>query len=433
LFERVSDFQQPVVTNLFGSERRICLGLEAHSTDEVIARVGGLLRPPRGESLLDRWKSGERNNLTPQKVKTAPCQQVVRLGGDIDLSEFPAPRSHPHESRRLITSGALHWRASASRARCLDHCLIEIIDRSRLGVHVPPTALLAQHLADARERRQHVPLAVTLGGDVSQIIAGCSPKVPQLDAMLVAGTLRGAAVELVSCRSHDLEVPADVELVFEGHVDPQQCCASATFGNELGWYSEPSDVAVLELAAVTHRVHPVWPATILGQPPHELCAWRQFVGRLLLPVVQLLAPEVVDLALPDFGAAARFGFVAIEKRYPRQAAKVAQLLWGLDAGFGLKFLVVVDEHVNVHDPADVWRHVAAGVDPSRDLHLQTGPAAPRDHAGPEPTIGGRVLIDATRKLPGEHPRPWPAEALRSESVRELVNDRWDTYRLNDAP
>lgn len=399
LFGKVTGHRLPVVTHLFGNERRVWLGLGAHSLAEVAARYSAILR-------VQTESGAESDAFAPKRVKTAPCQQVVRLGSDIDLADLSIPTADGSSSR-MLTGAVVHWRDETSRQRRGGCLHLQVIDRARLGICIPPDSPLQHTVDEARTRGAHIPLTVSLSGDPSIWLAAMLPAFGKRDFAVVAGALRGAPLEITACRTHDLEAPAESELIFEGHLHSRETITADPFVDDLGWYTETSAMSVLELSAVTHRSSPIVPVVTVGCPPHELCNRRRVVARLMLPLVQSLAPAVVDYSFPDFGAARHYCFVSIRKTYAHQAAKVARLLVGMEPFAATKFVVVVDEQVHIHDPHDVWRHVAANVYPERDVQTLAGPGALFDHSAPAAQSGSQLVIDATAKLPGEHPRPWP--------------------------
>jgi len=430
LFENVRGHQLPVVTNLLASRERIGLALGIERFDELADRVRLAIWPPE-ESWVDRLKlashSPSLSNLRPRVVKTGACQQVVRLGRDIDLGELPLLHAWPRDAGPTIASGRLFCR-SPETGRChAGDYFLQALDATRLAVHWHRLQAGPSTLADYAARGQRMPIAVVLGGDPLYAFLPGAALPDQVDSFLWGGILRGRPLELVKCRTHELEVPADAEIVLEGYVDPAEALVTVgPFGGPDGFESHPQAGPVLHLTAITHRSNPLYVASVPGRPPHEHAWIRHAVERASLPIVQSMIPELVDYALPLFTGPNSLAFVSIRKRYPQHARKVAAALWGLDYLMLSRTIILVDEHVDVHDAQRVLFEVGAHVDPSQDLLLHAGPTDNWDHSAAIPLQGQHLAIDATAKWPEESARP-AAELEMSPNVRDLVSGRWTSY------
>jgi 4-hydroxy-3-polyprenylbenzoate decarboxylase len=250
------------------------------------------------------------------------------------------------------------------------------------------------------------------------------------DGYVFTGLLRGQPLDLIKCRTGPLEIPAEADVVIEGYLDPSAGTVPIVAGDVAnGYYRMAMTTPLLHVSAITQRANAVLPAIISGGAEGEIAALRKLHVQLLRPMVEAAIPELVDYALPLWGGLHAFALVAIRKTFPHQARKVASALWGLGALMHTKFVVVVDEHVDVHDPLTVLGYVGANVDPARDLFFVDGPAHVSDHAPSLPLLGRHVGIDATVKLPAEHGRAWPATLAMSRDVEELVNGRWGEYGI----
>jgi 4-hydroxy-3-polyprenylbenzoate decarboxylase len=393
--------------------------LEVPSLHEVAQRVADLVQPSEPEGWFEKVKSSAGQTalrrLPPKHVKTGACQQVVRLGSDVDLGEIPVFRADPHESGPTITAGQLVLADAETGHQHVGRYDLRVLDRSRLAAcwypHEEPALLWAGY----RERNARMPVAVVLGGDPAGLLAAMAPLPPEADALALAGLLRQRPIELVPCRTIDLEVPTDAEIVLEGYIDPQE--PPADVGLVLGpnGFLRPGPPAPLvHVTAWTHRSNPVYPAMVRGRPPQEETVIERALQRIMLPLVR---------------AARHWAFVSICKHYAGQARRVASALWGLRQWMFAKFLVIVDEEVPVADAAAVWSAVAANADPGRDVFSQQGPPDPWDPAGPPGQLGHRLGIDATRKLPGEAAAEPSRPARMSGEVRRLVTQRWSEYEL----
>jgi 4-hydroxy-3-polyprenylbenzoate decarboxylase len=426
-FERVKGQRPPVVTNLFGRQSRICQALGVQRIEEMVDRMMLALGPREAEGWLDKIRPLERPGFAPRTVKSGLCQQVVKLGRDVDLGELPALRCWPLEQQRSITAGIVFSRDPETHARALESIPLVVLERDRLGIawHVYQDAFRHQQSTSARGER--MPVAVVLGGDPRyRLVAGTLPSA--IDRLQFVGLLCGKPVELVKCRTHDLEVPTDAEVVIEGFIEPQAGRVDVgPLAGSSGHYRLPGQAPMMHVTAVTQRTNPVWPAIVLGQPPHELTCIDKALERLLLPLVRQAVPELVDYDLPETGGWQNFAFVSIRKTVPHQARKVAAALWGLEQTMFAKFLAIVDEGVDVHDYRQVLTALGTNVDPGRDVFFHQGPGWPLDHAAATPLTGHALGIDATAKQPAEHPRPWPARLATSEDVERLVASRWGEY------
>jgi 4-hydroxy-3-polyprenylbenzoate decarboxylase len=259
------------------------------------------------------------------------------------------------------------------------------------------------------------------------LVAASFPVPEEFDGLLWAGLLRGKALDVVKARTSGLEVAADPELVVEGHLDPADPPVEVVCAGSGEHYELRRWAPVMRVDAVTHRNNPVMPVIIPGSFGDT--RWlNKAVERLLLPMIASAAPEVVDCALPSFGGSLRYALVSIRKRYAGQARKVASALWGISPLMSVKFVIIVDEHVDVQDERQVWAQVGANVDPARDIFAHCGPALPSDHSS-NATLANHLGMDATDKIPGEAPGPWPQPLCAAEQVRQLVERRWSEYGI----
>jgi 4-hydroxy-3-polyprenylbenzoate decarboxylase len=279
-------------------------------------------------------------------------------------------------------------------------------------------------------RQEAMPVAVALGGDPVLTYAATAPLPYGMNELVLAGILRGEPVRVVRCKTVPLEVPADAEIVIEGTVDPEERALEGPFGDHTGYYTPPDRYPVMRVTAITHRKDAIYPTTVVGRFPKEDGYLAKATERLFLPVIRTMVPEVADLALPMFGVFHNWAFVSIRKTYPYQARKVMHALWGLGQMMYTKFLVVVDDNVNVHDTEEVLWRVGAEADPRRDTVLASGPADVLDHAAPKNAPPGKMGIDATRKLPEEvGGQPWPDPIVPDPETGARVTERWRQYGL----
>jgi 4-hydroxy-3-polyprenylbenzoate decarboxylase len=277
-----------------------------------------------------------------------------------------------------------------------------------------------------------MPVAVAFGGPAVMPYAATCPMPPGIDECLFAGLLNGSGIELVPCVTQpEIEIPATAEIVIEGYIDPADApVMEGPFGDHTGYYSLADLYPRFHVTAITHRREPVYPTTIVGKPPQEDFWLGKATERIFLPLLQMLIPDILDYNLPMFGCFHNCAFVKIRKEYPYQARKVMSSIWGAGQMMFTKIIVVVDEHVDVHDEQAVLFQLCANCDPRRDCVIVDGPLDILDHAAPSCGAGSKIGFDATRKLPGEGPvRAWPDEIAMSAEVRELVTRRWREYGL----
>jgi 4-hydroxy-3-polyprenylbenzoate decarboxylase len=439
LFQNVKGVRAAVVTNLLGTERRICRALRIQSLAEMTERVRENLGGDSAGRWLDRLTLGRdpgNDRWQPRPVKTGATQQVVRLASDVDLAALPALRNWSGEPARLFHAALLFSIDPNDGERIVDRCDLEVLDRNRLAVLLAPRQPVARLSVKYRDRNrvEPLPLAVVLGGDPAYRLMAGSSLATALSPFVFGGLLRGQPIELVKCRTMEFGVPADADLVLEGTIDPSaDCFRAGPVGAASGFYRVPQPAPVMHVAAITERTSPICPATIPSQSTGESAALAHAAERIFLPLVQAVVPELVDYALPGWGGPERFAMLAIRKTYPQQARRVAAAIWGWEPLMTAKVIVIVDGDVDVHDPRQVWSRVGAHADPRRDVFFHSGPGDAFDHSAPIAGAGHTMTIDATGKLPDEHPRPWPAATEMPDAVGDLVRTRWRQYGLPPLP
>ena len=421
LFGSVKGHDLPVLCNLLATEGRICRALGVGSLDEVADRVARLLDTAAPEGWFERLKAGAQpamlDSIAPRKVKSAAVQQIVRLGSDINLGELPLLRDCPNfrvsengtvpfDASEPAINGATVFSAEPDSHRPVAGRFdLQRIDRTRLAVCWAAHDEHARLLGEYRARDQKMPLAVVIGGDPAFLLATLAPLPPGGDVCAVAGLLREKLLDVVACRSVDLDVPAEAEIIIEGFVDPTQ--PSLTAGplcGPTGHCTLARPVPVMQVTAVTHRANPIYAVMVSSRPPHEACTAARAMQRVFRPLARLAMPELVDYDLPEFAAARLWAVVSIRKTYAGQGRRAAHAAWNLPAMMFAKMLVVVDADVDVRDHQQVLAAVTANMRPDRDVTLEQGPADPFDPATPLGALGQKMAIDATRKFSEEQTR-----------------------------
>ena len=437
LFENVEGYDMPVVINLYGSRERMAWALGVESLDELAERVrkllGMLQGPPSG--MLNKVRAlGELVGLArtqPKTVAKGPCQEVVITGDDVDVNMLPALKCWPEDAGRFITLPLVISRDPETGRRNVGIYRMQIYDGKTTGMHWQTHKVGAHHARVGEERRQErLDVAVALGGDPTTVWTGSLPLPPDMDEIAVSGVIREEAVEMVRCKTVDLEVPAQAEIVLEGYVVPGELRPEGPFGDHTGYYSPADDYGVFHVTAITRRRDAIYPTTIVGRPPTEDFFMGKASERLLLPALQMTLPEVVDMNMPAEGVFHNLVLVSIKKEYPGHARKVMYALWGLGLLMLAKTIIVVDHYVTVQDLSEVAWRVTANLDPANDVVFVEGPVDDLDHSAALPRYGGKMGIDATAKGPMDgRTREWPADIVMSEEIKRLVDSKWSEYGI----
>ena len=433
LFEKVKGYAIPVVTNLFGSPKRMAMALRARDLGELEQRFGNLLNLDSFGRMREVLRGGkvlmellQAFLPRPRFIRRAPCQEVVRKGRDVRLDELPILRCWPKDASRYITLGQVVTLDPDSGRRNVGLYRLQVLDERTLIVHWQRHKGGAEHERKARAKgMSRIPCAVVLGGDPAAIWAASAPLPPGVDEYLFASWLRGGPLEMVRCVSQPIDVPAKAEIVIEGYVDLGDLREEGPFGDHTGYYTPSEPFPTMRVTALTMRSDPIYPATVVGVPPMEDYWMGQATERLFLPLIRCVLPEIVDLHMPPEGVFHNLVLVSIRKHYPGQARKVIFGLWGLGMMSLTKAIVVVDHDVDVRNPREVAWYVLGNVDWKRDVVIVEGPVDHLDHSCREPSFGGKIGVDATRKLPEEgHRRPWPERVGMSEEVKQEIERKW---------
>jgi 4-hydroxy-3-polyprenylbenzoate decarboxylase len=339
------------------------------------------------------------------------------------LLELPILKCWPLDGGRFVTLPCVVTQDPDTGERNVGMYRVQIYDDRTTGMHWQLQKVGARHGRRYYESGTRMPVAIFLGGDPMFPFAATAPLPDGLDEFLLAGYLRRKSVELVKCETCDLEVPANADFVIEGYVDPKEPLRDeGPFGDHTGFYTLPEPYPVFHVTAITHRRDAVYPATIVGIPPMEDFYLGGASVKIFLPVFRMNFPEIVDIALPAEGVFHNLVFVSIRKTYPMQAYKIMHGLWGMGQMMFTKYLVVVDDDVDVHNTSEVLFRLCANTDPQRDCLFTRGPADVLDHATARVAIGSKLGIDATKKLAGEgFERPWPPLIRMDPAVKAAVD------------
>jgi len=414
LFESPSGASMPIAANVFGSMSRICLALGVDKLDDLAKEIEELTTPPMPKGFMDAIKLmplvNRLTDLMPKTVSDAPCQEVVKMDGGLD--ELPVLRTWPEDGGPFITMPLVFTRDPETGMRNIGMYRMQVYDRRTTGMHWQRHKGGAQHHRVAERLGRRLEVAVALGADPVLTYCATAPMPEGLDELMLAGVLGKRRVELVKCRTVDLEVPASANIVLEGYVDPGERRREGPFGDHTGLYSLADDFPVFHLTCLTMRKKPTYLTTVVGIPPMEDYYLGLASERIFLPLIKKTVPEIVDMHFPAAGIFHNLVLISIDKRYPGHARKIMSACWGLGQLMFSKCVVVVDKDVDVQNEAEVAWIVGTHVDPSRDVQIVTGPVDDLDDAAIMPAFGGKMGIDATRK--------WPSEGQTREFPKKLT-------------
>ena len=453
LFENPAGHDMPVLGNLFGTVNRVALamgvaaGAEPRAALRDIGRLLAALKepePPKG--FKDAWARlpqlrqlvSKVLDMAPKTVSSAPCQDVVWEGKDVDLGRLPVQTCWPGDAGPLIT-----WGLTVTRGpQGLPHSRT----RQNLGIYrqqvIGPNRLIMRwlsHRGGALDFRDHglahpgraFPVAVVLGADPATLLAAVTPVPDALGEYQFAGLLRGARTELVRCLGNELQVPARAEIVLEGVIHPDDTAAEGPFGDHTGYYNEVDRFPVLTVERITSRRAPIYHSTYTGKPPDEPAMLGMALNEVFVPLLARQFPEIVDFYLPPEGCSYRLAVVSIRKQYPGHAKRVMFGVWSFLRQFMYtKFIVVVDEQVDARDWKEVVWAITTRVDPARDtLIAENTPIDYLDFASPVSGLGSKMGIDATNKWPGETQREWGKPIAMDEDVKRRIDALWGELGL----
>lgn len=443
LFERPRGHSVPVLANLFGTPQRVALGMGESGADwqSALREVGKLLaflkepEPPKG--LKDAWDKlpvfRQVLNMSPKVVSSAPCQEVVKEGKDVDLASLPIQHCWPGDAAPLITWGLVVTRGPSKTRQNLG-----IYRQQVLGPNKVIMRWLA-HRGGALDFRDHqlahpgqpFPVAVVLGCDPATILGAVTPVPDSLSEYQFAGLLRGAKTELVKCLGSDLQVPASAEIVLEGVIHPGEMAMEGPYGDHTGYYNEQAEFPVFTIERITSRRDPIYHSTYTGKPPDEPAMLGLALNEVFVPLLQKQFTEIVDFYLPPEGCSYRLAVVSIRKQYPGHAKRVMFGIWSFLRQFMYtKFIIVVDDDVNIRDWKEVIWALTTRMDATRDTTLvDNTPIDYLDFASPVAGLGSKMGLDATNKWPGETSREWGTPIVMDPAVKKRVDDMWGELGL----
>ena len=440
LFEHPKGHSIPVLANLFGTVKRVALGM-GEDDPTRLREVGKLLaylkepEPPKGlRDAWDKWPVLKQVlNMAPKEVRSAPCQEIVWEGADVDVSRLPIQHCWPGDVASLVTWGLTVTRGPHKNRQNLGIYRQQVIGRNKLIMR------WLAHRGGALDFREHqlahsgtpFPVAVALGADPATILGAVTPVPDSLSEYQFAGLLRGAKTEVVKCLGNDLQVPASAEIVLEGVIHPGETALEGPYGDHTGYYNEQETFPVFTVERMTMRRDPIYHSTYTGKPPDEPAILGVALNEVFVPLLQKQFPEITDFYLPPEGCSYRMAVVSMKKAYPGHAKRVMFGVWSFLRQFMyIKFILVTDDDVDVRDWKEVIWALTTRVDPARDtLLVENTPIDYLDFASPVSGLGSKMGIDATNKWPGETAREWGTPIVMDAAVKARVDALWDELGL----
>jgi 4-hydroxy-3-polyprenylbenzoate decarboxylase len=440
LFENVLGHSMPVLANLFGTPRRVALGMGEENI-QALREVGKLLaylkepEPPKGlKDAWDKWPVLKQVlNMSPKVLSSAPCQEIVWEGSDVDLNRLPIQHCWPGDVAPLITWGLVVTRGPNK-------------PRQNLGIYrqqvIAPNKVIMRWLAHRGGALDYqdwcklnpgkpYPLAVVIGADPATILGAVTPVPDSLSEYQFAGLLRGAKTELVKCLGSDLQVPASAEIVLEGVIHPGETALEGPYGDHTGYYNEQETFPVFTIERITMRRDPIYHSTYTGKPPDEPAMLGVALNEVFVPLLQKQFPEIADFYLPPEGCSYRMAIVSMKKQYPGHAKRVMFGIWSYLRQFMYtKFIIVVDDDIDIRNWQEVIWAITTRVDPARDtLLVENTPIDYLDFASPVSGLGSKMGLDATNKLPGETQREWGTTIAMDAATKQRVDEMWSSLGL----
>lgn len=442
LFENPVGYDMPVLGNLFGTPERVALGMGEESV-AALREVGKLLaqlkepEPPKG--FKDAWDKlpifKQVLNMGPKEVRSAPCQQVVLEGDQVDLNRIPIQTCWPGDAGPLVTWPLVITRGPNKRRQNLGIYRQQLIGKNKLIMRWLAHRGGALDFREWKKERpgEPFPVAVALGADPATILGAVTPVPDTLSEYAFAGLLRGGKTEVTKCVGSDLQVPASAEIVLEGYLYPDEMADEGPFGDHTGYYNEVDQFPVFTVERITMRKDPIYHSTYTGRPPDEPAILGVALNEVFVPILQKQFPEIVDFYLPPEGCSYRMAVVSMKKAYPGHAKRVMLGVWSFLRQFMYtKFVIVCDDDVNVRDWNDVIWAITTRMDPSRDTTMiENTPIDYLDFASPVSGLGSKMGMDATNKWEGETTREWGEPISMDEATKTRVDEIWKDLGIDD--
>ena len=437
LFENPTGYNIPVLGNLFGTPRRVAMGMGAESVTELRG-IGELLatlkepEPPKG--MKDAWEKfplyKQVLNMAPKLVSSPPCQELIRQDDEIDLSVYPIQTCWPEDAAPLITWPLVITKGPHKHRQNLGIYRLQVIAKNKVIMRwlAHRGGALDFKEFQAANPGQPFPVSVALGADPATILAAVTPVPDSLSEYAFAGLLRGSKTEVAKSLINDLQVPASAEIVLEGFIYPDEFAPEGPYGDHTGYYNEVAEFPVFTIERITQRQAPIYHSTYTGKPPDEPAILGVALNEVFVPILQKQFPEIIDFYLPPEGCSYRMAVISMKKQYAGHAKRVMLGTWSFLRQFMYtKFVIVVDDDIDVRNWQEVIWAMTTRMDPARDLTiLENTPIDYLDFASPVSGLGSKVGFDATNKWPGETNREWGRTIVMSPHIIKKVDDMWDS-------
>ena len=433
LFENVKNYDMPVLANAFGSLRRLEIGLETLDFTEIGQRIVDLTKMEMPTGIFDKLRKlpelSRIADIAPNLQKNGPVTEVVEDAPSFD--RIPILKTWPKDAGKFITFGLIATCHPETGVRNLGVYRMQILDGTHALMHWQKHKRGAHHYDIKKDSGSKIEVAIIIGGDPATVFSAVAPVPEGLDKYVFSGITRKTGIKTVKCKTVDLEVPANAEMVLEGYVDPSDIRMEGPFGDHTGYYTPPEQYPVFTLTGIMRRRKPIYLTTIVGKPILEDAFIGKVIERSFLPLIRMFHPEVVDFAMPPSGWFQGMAIISIKKRYPGQAKKVMMGLWGMGQLALTKIFVVVDEDVNVHDLNDVIWAITTRSDAARDTTIiNNTPTDTLDPASPFVNMGSKLGIDATQKTKEEGYHRDIQELVKSDEVtKKIVDSKWSSYGI----
>ena len=433
LFENVKNHTMPVLGNAFGSMKRLELGLETDDFTQIGQRIVDMTKMDIPSGLFNKIRKlpelSKMTDIAPKLQKSGPVTEIFEDSPSFE--NIPILKTWHKDAGRFITLGLVATRHPETDIRNLGVYRMQILDKTHALMHWQKHKRGAHHYDIKKDKGDKIEVAIVIGGDPATVFSAVAPVPEGLDKYLFAGIVRKTGIKIVKCKTVDLEVPANAELVLEGYVDPSDIRMEGPFGDHTGYYTPPEPYPTFTLTGIMRREKPVYLTTIVGKPILEDAFIGKAIERSFLPLIRMFQPEVVDFSMPASGWFQGIAIISIKKRYPGQAKKVMMGLWGLGQLALTKIFIVVDEDVNVHDINDVIWAITTRVDAAHDIMIvDNTPTDTLDPASPLLNLGSKLGIDATQKTKEEGYQREIQELVKvDEDTKNIVDAKWPSYGI----
>ena len=433
LFENVKGYEMPILGNAFGSMRRLELALETDDFTEIGKRIADMTKMEIPKGVFNKLKKlpelSKMSEAFPNSEKSGPVTEVI--DENPTFSKIPILKTWHKDAGKFITFGLTASKHPTTGVRNLGVYRIQIVDDTHALMHWQKHKRGAQHEIISKQKNDRIEVAIIIGGEPATMFSAVAPVPEGLDKYLFAGITRKKGIDMVKCKTVDIEVPANAEIVLEGYVDSSDIRDEGPFGDHTGYYTPKEPYPTFTLTGIMQRKNPIYVTTVVGKPILEDAYIGKVIERSFLPLIQMIHPEVVDFDMPGAGWFQGMAIISIKKTYPGQAKKVMMGLWGMGQLALTKMFVVVDDDVNVHDINDVIWAITTRVDAARDITIiDRTPTDTLDPASPLVNLGSKLGIDATQKTPEEgFEREIQEKVEVDDETKSLVDSKWSSYGI----